>query len=114
MCALLELHLQHATPDRSIRTLKRNVLRREPHLAQILANQSNDVQRALIGVLADRLAPELGDDLAHDAASMHVFWTFGMSRAAYAMSMRRNIDLLAALEILLAHLDHGRVTLHSA
>lgn len=107
MRALLTLHLTHATPDRSIRTLKRNVLRREPHLAQTLTNQLNDVQRRLIEILAERLTPELGEDLAHDTASMYVFWAFAMSRAAYAISMRRDIDLLDALELVFTHLDDG-------
>lgn len=111
MRAMLHFHLEMATPDRSIRKLKRNVLRREPHLAQIMTNQMNDTQRELIGILTERLTPEHGPQLARDYAAMHVFTAFALSRASYAVSMHRDIDLLDALEIVLEHIDSGRFIL---
>lgn len=111
--AVLTEHLRHATPDRSVRTLKRTVLRREPQLAQLFFNHTNDVQRTLIALLTERLTDTLGPDLAADAAAMHVFWLFAMSRASYAVSMRRGIDLLDALDLVLGHVDAGRVSLGS-
>lgn len=111
MRAMLHFHLEMATPDRSIRKLKRNVLRREPHLAQIMTNQMNDTQREMIGILTERLTTQHGPQLARDLAAMHVFTAFAMSRASYAVSMHRDIDLLDALEIVLEHADSGRFTL---
>ena len=111
MRLMLRIHLEHATPDRSIRTLKRTVLRREPHLAHVFINATNDVQRTLIDILAERLSRHHDAELAFDLAAMHVFWAFGISRAAHAISMHRDIDLLEALEWALAHLEHGRIHL---
>lgn len=110
MRLILHTHLMQATPDRSIRKLKRDVLRREPHLAQIVSNRNNDVRRILIDVLSRRLESQYPEDVAHDLASIHVFWCFAMSRATYSISMRRDIDLLEALPVVIDHVESGRIS----
>lgn len=110
IAVLLRAQLETATPDRSIRTLKRNVLRREPHLAQISINYHNDVQRTLIEVLAKRFENEHEPGVAYALAALAIFGMFATLRAVYAVSMKRDIDLVDALEVIEQHRAAGLVT----
>lgn len=100
-------YLESATPDRSIRTLKRKVMRREPQLAQMSINYHNDVQRSLIETLAGRLEAEFDQDVAHDLATVAIYDMFASVRAAFALSMRHDIDLFEALARINAYRADG-------
>lgn len=100
-------YLESVTPDRSVRTLKRKVMRREPQLAQMSVNYHNDVQRSLIETLAGRLENDFDQDVAYDLATVAIYDMFASVRAAFALSMNRDIDLLEALARINAYRADG-------
>ena len=100
-------YLESVTPDRSVRTLKRKVMRREPQLAQMSVNYHNDVQRSLIETLAGRLEANHSQPVAHDLATVAVYDMFASIRAAFALSMRHDIDLFEALARINAYRADG-------
>lgn len=109
IAALERAHIESATPDRSIRTLKRNVLRREPQLVQMSINYHNEVQRTLIDVMAHRLERTYEPAVAYDLATVAIFDMFATVRAVYSVSMKRNIDLADALELIEKYRADGLV-----
>ena len=100
-------YLESVTPDRSIRTLKRKVMRREPQLAQMSVNYHNDVQRSLIETLAGRMEADFDQEVAHDLATVAIYDMFASVRAAFALSMSRDIDLFEALARINAYRADG-------
>ena len=82
-------------------------MRREPKLAQMSINFHNDVQRSLIETLAGRLEADFDQDVAHDLATVAIYDMFATVRAAFALSMRHDIDLFEALARINAYRADG-------
>lgn len=98
--ALIATHIKAVAPSLAVRELKRQVLAREPQLAQIVSNRSNDVRRALTDVLTERLSSSAGPESARDVAIVHVEWLFAMLRSVYMLAAEHDVDLDEALRIL--------------
>lgn len=108
MRALVLAHIDSVASRRSVRELKRQVLAREPQLAQIVFDRSNDVRRALIEVLTERLSSSLMPEAARDAAIVHVEWLFAILRSIHTLAAEHDTELDEALLILERILEtHG-------
>ena len=70
-------------------------------------NYHNDVQRSLIETLAGRLEAEFDQTVAHDLATVAIYDMFASVRAAFALSMRHDIDLFEALARINAYRADG-------
>lgn len=97
MRAVAQAFIEHAPVDPDVRQLKREVFRREPHLAQQSMSTTHDIQWQLIDVLHARLVERgLSDDDAWAAASLAVFDAFATLRAVFAVSMHSDVSLAEA------------------
>lgn len=95
--------------DSKIRALRREVMRREPHLAHIFMSENSKVQNALVEHWAQRLAHEHDASQAHDLAVIYVSSLTAMVRSAQTIAFKRDIELAKALELLFAYLDQGLI-----
>ncbi|UVY83657.1 TetR/AcrR family transcriptional regulator [Brachybacterium sp. NBEC-018] len=84
--------------DPELRELKKKVMAKEPSLQSISSGNLQHMQAELVDVLAEALDGEY----ARDHAVILVQVAFALMRSAFAISMRRGIDLVRAFDQVVA------------
>ncbi|MGY5764009.1 TetR/AcrR family transcriptional regulator [Brachybacterium sp. DNPG3] len=86
--------------DTGLRELKKQIMAREPSLQLMSTGNLQAMQTELI----EALAAALEGEHAHDRAIIMVQVAFGLTRSAFAISMRRGTDVVTAFDWVLQQL----------
>ena len=101
--AMMREAIANVPVDQGLRELKKKVMEQEPSLHLVNSGNLQTMQTELVEVLAEALD---GED-ARDRAVIFVQVSFALTRSAFAISMRRGIDLLSAFDQVLALYDES-------
>ena len=101
--AMMREAIANVPVDQGLRELKKKVMEQEPSLHLVNSGNLQTMQTELVEVLAEALDGEG----ARDRAVIFVQVSFALTRSAFAISMRRGIDLLSAFDQVLALYDES-------
>lgn len=107
MRAMMREAIANVPVDRGLRELKKQVMEQEPALHLVNSGNLQAMQTELVEVLEQALE---GED-ARDHAVILVQVSFALTRSAFAISMRRGIDLVGAFDQVLALYDEPDIDL---
>ena len=101
--AMMREAIANVPVDQGLRELKKKVMEQEPSLHLVNSGNLQAMQTELVEVLTEALDGEG----ARDRAVIFVQVSFALTRSAFAISMRRGIDLLSAFDQVLALYDES-------
>ena len=101
--AMMREAIANVPVDQGLRELKKKVMEQEPSLHLVNSGNLQTMQTELVEVLTEALDGEG----ARDRAVIFVQVSFALTRSAFAISMRRGIDLLSAFDQVLALYDES-------
>ena len=98
MRAMMREAIANIPVDQGLRELKKQVMEQEPALHLVNSGNLQAMQTELVEVLEQALEGEF----ARDHAVILVQVSFALTRSAFAISMRRGIDLVGAFDQVIA------------
>ena len=101
MRAMMREAIANIPVDQGLRELKKQVMEQEPALHLVNSGNLQAMQTELVEVLEQALEGEF----ARDHAVILVQVSFALTRSAFAISMRRGIDLVGAFDQVLTLYD---------
>lgn len=107
MRAMMREAIANIPVDQGLRELKKQVMEQEPALHLVNSGNLQAMQTELVEVLEQALVGEF----ARDHAVILVQVSFALTRSAFAISMRRGIDLVGAFDQVIALYDEPDIDL---
>ncbi|WP_434176211.1 TetR/AcrR family transcriptional regulator [Brachybacterium conglomeratum] len=107
MRAMMREAIANIPVDQGLRELKKQVMEQEPALHLVNSGNLQAMQTELVEVLEQALEGEF----ARDHAVILVQVSFALTRSAFAISMRRGIDLVSAFDQVIALYDEPDIDL---
>lgn len=107
MRAMMREAIANIPVDQGLRELKKQVMEQEPSLHLVNSGNLQAMQTELVEVLEQALEGEF----ARDHAVILVQVSFALTRSAFAISMRRGIDLVGAFDQVIALYDEPDIDL---
>jgi AcrR family transcriptional regulator len=107
MRSMMREAIANVPVDQGLRELKKQVMEQEPSLHLVSSGNLQAMQTELVAVLEEALE---GED-ARDRAVILVQVCFALTRSAFAISMRRGIDLVRAFDQVVLLYDEPEIDL---
>jgi AcrR family transcriptional regulator len=107
MRSMMREAIANVPVDQGLRELKKQVMEQEPSLHLLSSGNLQAMQTELVEVLEEALD---GED-ARDRAVILVQVSFALTRSAFAISMRRGIDLVRAFDQVVLLYDEPEIDL---